>query len=529
MKQVFSFLNEDVSGFLISTKDEFLNEYSHENANRLEVLTNFSGSNGIAILKKEGKSAFFTDGRYKLQASKELDLTEFDIFDVSELPQFLVLNFKTTKIALDPKLNSFSFVSKLKNAGVLMDFCEKNPIDLLFSEKNFKMKDPSFWNFALAGESSQEKFLKVFAILEEEKADAMFIFNPHETCWLFNIRGNFLKNTPVANYFGIVSHETQKFISFDQIEEVSYNTILVSKNISYYCYLKLNSFCKNIVFSKFEYIQDMQVIKTDSEIECIRNAYAQDAKALCNFLKWAKETKCDGETELTLQQKLCEFRQNQAGFVCESFPSIIGFKENGAIIHYNPSTESAKQIKGSGILLIDSGGQYYDESQKICGTTDITRVISLGNPTPKQKRIYTLVLKGHIAIATSVFPNGTTGAQLDILARQFLFSNGLNYEHGTGHGVGYFLSVHEGSCGISKNCNTVLRKGMIISNEPGCYIENEFGIRVENLLLVKDAEDFDGFLKFEVLTKVPIEAELLDYDTLTDSEVRWLEEYHGTV
>lgn len=527
MNKIFTLQEtSELEGFLVNTSDEFLSEYT--TLNRLSTLAGFTGSSGILIVNKNKKSAFFTDGRYLLQAKQELNKEEIEVLDYNNFENYLSLNFQTLILGIDTKLHSLTFISRILDLKINLKFLTLNPVDVIFGHEKFKSKKSNIFDFKLTDISKEVKLEKIFKILEEENVDFVFIFNLEEVNWLFNIRGDFSPHTPVANRFAIVSRETQKIFFIDELEEISKvlqgKRVLVFKNISYYIYSFLQSIA-NVVIAKQMYLENFKSIKTPFEIECIKNAHKEDSSAMEEFLKWIKKANLEEETEYTIGQKLLDIRKNKKGFICESFSSIVGLNENGAIIHYRAKEDSAKKIT-NGILLVDSGGQYYDEKNKICATTDITRTIAIGEQAQEQKRIYTLVLKGHIALACAVFPIGTTGASLDILARKFLYENGLDYKHGTGHGVGYFLSVHEGSCGISKNYHTPLLEGMIISNEPGCYLEGKFGVRIESLLLVKKAK-FEGFLDFETLTKVEIEKSFLDYDLLTDAEIEWLTNYHS--
>ena len=539
MKEIWTFLPESAEAFFLSTEDEFLNEYTPEYNQRLKFLTGFTGSYAFYIMQKTGENFLFVDGRYTLQAYQEV-YNNISIKGIEELNFFLISLNK--EIWFDGKNHSYKFIKNLTDKGVKLKDTLENPIDKIWKRKVTASREASeTFNFKLAGESVQSKLNKVYKYLELYKVDALFIFDITDTSWLFNIRGKFLQNTPTVPFFGIVnnvSRETSfsasaaheyKLLTLDDIKDIEAKKILVPNKISYFIYSQL-SLKMEVIFEKEDFIASLKMIKTESEIECIKKAHEEDAKALKEFAEFLKILvsreaifHASAITEFTLGQKLLEFRKNQQGFIAESFPAILGFKENGAIVHYRAKEDSAKEIKGEGVLLVDSGGQYYNEELKIAGTTDVTRTFYIGNnPSTKQKRIYTLVLKGHIAIAKAVFPEGTVGTSLDVLARQFLWSEGLNYNHGTGHGVGFFLSVHEVG-GFSKNSQMPLKAGMILSNEPGCYLENEFGIRFESLMLVKKAER-EGFLCFEILTKAEVEAKLLDFEILTDDELEFLKE-----
>ena len=516
MNELFNFLPTEET-FLLSTEDEFLGEYTPENFKRLQFLTGFTGSYGFAVIRKNGANLLFVDGRYTLQAGKEV-LPGFEVHGIEGLvPKLKELG----EVALSSKTHSFAFIKKLKESGVKVNALEENPVDKLW-KRNLDVSRETF-EFELAGETKQEKLAKLRAYIQKNNADAIFIFNPSEVCWLFNIRGNFLPNTPFAPFVAIVSREAEELLTLEQITNIKAGKVLVPQHISLYCYEALAS-NNEVILAKENYLENHKAIKTEFEIECMRRAFQEDGKALTSFYKWLKKTNLENETEFTVAEKLTEFRKGVNGFKEESFPAIVGFCENGAIVHYKPEKNSAKKITGKGLLLVDSGGQYYDVANKICGTTDVTRVFAIGGePTAEEKRVFTLCLKGHIALSRAVFKEGTTGAELDILARQFLYREGLNYTHGTGHGVGYFLSVHEGPGGISKNYHVPLKTGMVISNEPGCYLEGKFGVRFEGLVLVKPSIN-KGFLEFENLTKAPIEKTLLDYEILTDEEINWLTE-----
>ncbi len=516
MKELFNFLPNEVDAFLLSTEDEFLGEYTPDCLKRLAFLTGFSGSFAYALIKKQGKSILFVDGRYTLQAQQEAGLN-FEIHNVKDL----IMHLKGFKFALDENTHSYQFVQSLKDKTLNFITVNSSPVDEIW-KRDVKVSRETF-PFELAGETAEAKLLKLIKYTESQGADAIFISDPHDVCYLFNIRGNYLKYSPVVPCFAIVSRGTKKIVFKEDIKSLEYGKILVSKNIPFGIFNILSQ-NNTIIIEKSNFLQKQKSIKTEFEIECIKKAHTQDAKALKRFGEWLKKTDLKQETEYTIGEKLLEFRREQKGFACESFPAIVGFKENGAIVHYRAKKETAKTIDGRGLLLVDSGGQYYDKDCEICGTTDVTRVFAIGEPTEKEKRAYTLVLKGHIALASVVFPVDTTGAMIDVLARQFLWKEGLNYSHGTGHGVGYYLSVHEGPCGISSNYNTELAEGMVLSNEPGFYEEGEFGVRFESLMLIKKSS-MQGFLEFEVLTKAPVEPLLLDTEILTDFEIEWLAKY----
>ena len=516
MNKIFEFLPNKVEAFLLSTEDELLTEYTLECNKRLQFLTGFTGSLAFALIKKEGKNLIFVDGRYTTQAKQEVD-ESFEIHPLKDFAEHL----KGIYFALNGKHHSYKFVQSLKEKGFNFEIILECPVDKIW-KREINVSRETF-NFELAEFSKEQKIEKVLSHLTEKGADAIFISNPHDVCYLFNIRGNYLENSPIVPCFGIVSRETSKIIFPEEVQNLKLGKVLVSSEASYFIYSTLSQ-NNTVIKDVANFLETQKAVKTDYELECIKKAHIEDGKALKEFASWLKSADLKNETEYTIGEKLLEFRKKQKGFVCESFPAIVGFKENGAIVHYRAKKETAKQINENGILLIDSGGQYYNKELGIAGTTDVTRVFAIGSPSQDEKRAYTLVLKGHIALACAVFPVGTTGAMLDVLARQFLWKEGKNYNHGTGHGVGYYLSVHEGGCGISANYNQKLMAGMIVSNEPGFYEENKFGVRFENLMFVKNSK-IEGFLEFEILTKFGVEPLLLDYDILTDSELEWLTNY----
>jgi Xaa-Pro aminopeptidase len=512
IKNIFNFLPNDVEAFLISTEDELLQEYTPNCNKRLQFLTNFSGSYGFAVISKNSKHGLFVDGRYTIQAKQEVE-EGFEIHSIQNLIPYL----KNIHFAINTKLHSYKFIQNLEQNKLQFTLIDECPVDKIWN-REINVSRETF-DFELSSKNSQEKINEVLNYLTQKNADAIFISNPQDTCYLFNIRGKYLEHSPIAPYFSIVSRETSKIIYFQDLNSIKLGTIVVNQNIPYYI-KKLLEKDNKVIVEKENFIENKRIIKTEKEIEFIKNAHLQDKQALKNFINWLKKANLEEETEYTIGCKLKEFREQQNGFAGESFHPIVGFKENGAIVHYKATKENAKQIEGKGLLLIDSGGQYYDKNLEICGTTDITRVFAIGGePSNEEKRAYTLVLKGHIALASSIFPVGTKFSSIDILARQFLWQEGKNYSHDTAHGVGFYLSVHEKG---GSDCE--LKAGMVISNEPGFYLENNFGVRFESLMYVKNSK-MENFLEFEVLTKCEIDISLLDYTILTDLEVEWLTLY----
>lgn len=532
--------------YVIPSNDEFHGEYVPKFNARLEYITGFGGSNGIAVISKDDDHHFFTDGRYLLQAKRDLD-KKFTIKDI-ESESFInwlanLLSNSNAKVALDPKLHTAAQIKKLqeKNVSENLHLIEENVVDEIWHDRPEKPYTYiSVHDHEYAGKSVKEKVSEVLELLEKTSASAAIITDPHAVCWLLNIRGEDLEFTPIAFSYAIVykdggvkaffaSFPTQTMFYYflDNDVDIFYlhtfkresadieGKVLLSKNTSHW----VASLFPEYLIDHEGALELHRAIKNEREIEGAIQAHIKDGAALQSFFKWLPDN-IAGLTELDISKKLLEFRMKQKGFVSPSFDSIVGFKEHGAIIHYKPTVMTNKKIEGSGILLIDSGGQYYE------GTTDVTRTIAIGEPTKEQMHDFTLVLKGHIRLASHVFKPGTTGSDLDKLARQDLQEEGKDYAHGTGHGVGSFLSVHEGPHGINKYNKVPLVPGMILSIEPGFYKEGEYGIRIENLVYVAEAEDQHGYLKFNMLTRVPIDERLVDFTMLNGDEKKWLQKYN---
>lgn len=534
---------QNIDLYLLPTQDEFLGEYVPDHGKRLEYMTNFTGSNGMAIFNTKGQDYFYTDGRYLLQAAKQLD-SGFEVLDMRAEPLGKKLQSLTSEgliVGIDPKLHNISQIDAISKIVPpdKMVFVDSNIVDEVWEDR----PKASYSNIDLhplkfAGESHSDKKAKILKKLQENEVDAVIITNPHSVCWLLNIRGRDLDYTPlllaravlyssgevkifcdngadeeVLKYFdnnNISIHSSEKFEK--EIEGLSSKRVSISKAAPYWLKMKLPE-----AVIEEDYCEYPKAIKNKVELEGAKIAHERDGKAVSKLIDWIQDAVSKGKkiTEYDVLKKSVEFRSEQKNFVCPSFPTIAGFKENGAIIHYKPD-EDSKEISGDGILLIDSGGQYLE------GTTDITRTISIGNPTQEQIHDFTLVLKGYIAVATAKFKPGTTGADLDKLARQYLKEEGKDYAHGTGHGVGSFLSVHEGPHSISHVSKVPLMPGMIVSIEPGYYKEGEYGIRIESLAFVKEKGEI---LEFEVLTICQIDENLVDCSLLSNEEKNYLNSY----
>lgn len=540
----------DIYGYLVPIRDEFGCEYVPENSKRLQFITGFTGSNGFAIITKD-KNAFFTDGRYTLQAKLELNKNEFEINDFVNFCEleWLCQNVPAkAKIGYDASLFSIAkiekYKSKLSKKNIKLVEIEKNLIDEVWKAKPSPTDTKAFvLDKKYSGKSSKQKIKEIC-----EKIDGDFYLqtSSESICWLLNIRGNDLLFTPVLLTYALISKKGEICLygnlnALNKIENEIEVDVYLRDLKDIYKDIKSLSGRKvatdfSLTATKFKNILEKnkaqlihqpdiclegRAIKNWVEIENIKLAHNKDGAALTKFLYWLKTTK-EKLSEIAIAEKLEEFRRQNKNFFSLSFDTIAGFNSNGAIIHYRADKKSNKKITGNGILLLDSGAQYLE------GTTDVTRTISIGKPTLEQKKNFTLVLKGHIALANQKFLKGTAGSALDVLARQFLWVQGLDYKHGTGHGVGCFLNVHEGPHGISRINHTPLQEGMIISNEPGFYKEGEYGIRIENLVLVKKSDQKD-FLEFETLTKAPIDIALIDFSLLRKNEIKWLNNYHKKV
>lgn len=541
---------QQIDFLLLENTDEFFNEYLAKSQRRIEAITGFTGSNAKVIFGIK-KSYFFTDGRYILQAKNQLDSDQYEIFNIADesVLSWLKNNLLDQKIAIFTKLCSVNFVSELEKLAVKnIKFIDEIVIDEICNLKS-KVFESEIFSLSqkTSGMSSIEKRKMV---LENTVGDALFITKPDELCWLLNIRARDLEHTPLLLTYGILYQNLELDLFVDEKRVIDLKLELVNcipfdcldlrisslrkiineieidfEAINYFLFalFQKNNF---IINNKKSAIQLLKSIKNNCEIEGIKKSHILDGVALVKFILWFKKiTKTQVIDEIDAQQKLLEFRQQNRSFFSESFPAISGFAENSAIIHYHACQKTRKKIIGNSLYLIDSGGQYYD--QDFMGTTDITRTLLVGNATAQMIRNYTLVLKGHLAIARVKFPRGATGQNLDSLARFYLWQFHLDYQHGTGHGVGAFLGVHEGPCAISLRNNVQLQPNMVLSNEPGFYLENQYGIRLENLQRVIKIDE--NFLGFETLSLSPFEPDLIDFKMLTYPEKKWLSNYHQQI
>ncbi len=532
--------NKNIDGYIVPKNDEFFSEYAFPN--RLKSVSKFSGSAGLAIILKD-KNFLFVDGRYTLQANIECG-KNFKIFEIPKIRPFEVLKKRKVKLTLgfDPKLfTEFSLKSNFGDSCNLIPVY-KNLIDEIFNLKNiYKSKEFYCLSEIDAGEKITTKLNKLSLILKKKKIHNIFISAPENCAWLLNIRGFDNPNSPIPNCQIIINNKNIHFFSdikkINKIKnKINYKKIkfyefkefikvihsLKGRNFS----IDKNScsiFNKNIILSKFKILNEidpcysLKSVKNKTEIKNMIDAHIADGAALTKFLYWIKNKKNFNFTEIDAEKKLEKFRKKNNNFLYPSFNTIAGAGPNGAIIHYRANKNSNRKINKKDIFLCDSGGQYK------FGTTDVTRTVCFSKPSAKIKNIFTRVLKGHIAVFNTNLNKFNTGKEIDKKARYFLNKINLDYGHGTGHGVGYFLNVHEGPQAISKYNNVKIKPGMILSNEPGYYEKKKFGIRIENLIYVKKS---NNKMIFKNLTLAPIDTDLINFKMLNTSEKKYLFSYH---
>jgi len=543
LKKIFK--KEKIEGYIIPKNDEFFNEYIPDHNNRLNYITKFSGSYGLALILKK-RNYLFVDGRYTLQANNQSGKS-FKIITIPDKMPSDFLKEKKISIGFDPNL----FTKKSLEIFFGKSKCELKPLDYNLIDEIWKRKIKKNKSkfFMLPDTSVSEKYQtkinKISNYLKRKNSDYLFITASENNAWLMNIRGRDTKYAPIP-YSYILINKNKKIKFFCDLKKLSLSLRRGLKKIEFldikFCAkilskIKMKKFIidKNSCSYFFENIIEknnkilnlhdpiffFKAIKGKKEIENVKKAHIYDGVALTKFLFWLKRNFYKNNiTEINASQKLFKFRKKNKKFKFLSFPTISGTGPNGAIIHYKATKETNRKLKKGDIYLVDSGGQYE------FGTTDVTRTISLKNTNKRIKDIFTRVLKGHIAVASFKLKKNTTGSVIDDSARKYLKQIGLNYAHGTGHGVGYFLNVHEGPHAISKKNKIILQEGMIVSNEPGYYEKNKFGIRIENLIYVKK----DGKKNsFENLTMVPIEKDLIIQKNLNKNEKEWLNNYHKTV
>lgn len=555
-------LRRQLKGFVIPRADSQQNEYVPPSDERLAWLTGFTGSAGLAIVLT-GQAAVFVDGRYTLQAAKQVDTAAWTIESLIEPPPETWLTDHLAagdRLGFDPWLHTSAAAERLakacEKAGAELVAVDGNPVDSIWADRPAPPLGPvKIHPLQFAGESESDKLARIRKQIENLKMDALVLSDSHAVAWTFNIRGADVAHTPLPLSYALVPKDGRPTIFIDHrklsnsvrdhleksatVEEPDALVLRLAELARTKAAIGLDAATAADALSRLilaeggkpvrvtDPVALLKAVKNAAEIAGTRAAHKRDGAALARFLAWIDSEAPTGKlTEIDAVEALETFRRDTGALKDVSFPTISGTGPNGAIVHYRVTRKSNRRIMPGDLLLIDSGAQYED------GTTDVTRTIAIGEPTAEMRDRFTRVLRGHIAIARAAFPDGTSGAQIDVLARQFLWQAGIDFEHGTGHGVGSYLSVHEGPARISKLGTTPLRRGMILSNEPGYYKTNAFGIRIENLELVAE-KTIEGAEKpmngFETLTLAPIDRRLINANRISKQELAWINAYHARV
>ena len=541
------FANYNIDAYLLNASDIFLGEYTRKHDRRLYWLTKFSGEHTY-VLVTQSQAYLFTNGIYELQAKQEVDTNLYTIHNMSRFSLNDLLkqdNNHKLRIGYDPKIFTKQSLQRYSNCNLLP--IQPNLIDLIWQDRPEPIKHKAFlYEEQYSGQNYSDKLATLRARLEHHQSDYIFITDPYLVSTIFNMRSYDIANTPVMLGYALIGHtesiifcdyqvdnQLQQYLGcdvaikpldkvYDDIGNLSKQKIIIDKT-------QISAFLIDALESLNQIIHDDQIIlyasKNQIEINNSQEIHIHDGIALTNSLLQIENSDLDTMSELEISNLLIKERRKCDKFIMPSFDSIVGFNDHGAIIHYRVTEESNYPIDRDGLLLIDSGGQY------LGGTTDVTRTIPIGQQRNSEiKKHYSLVLKGYIALASAKFPKNRCGMHLDALARQYLWQEGLDYQHGTGHGVGNFLCVHEGPHNIGPSLiNVPLKPGMIVSIEPGFYQENHYGIRIESLAAVQTSSVNENYLEFNILTKAPINIELIDRSLLTDSEITWLNNYHQQI
>jgi Xaa-Pro aminopeptidase len=550
-----------LDGFVVPRADRQQNEYVPASEERLAWLTGFTGSAGAAVVLSN-RAAVFVDGRYTVQAGEQVDANVFQIEHLVDNPpsRWVEANLAAgARLGYDPWLHTTDGAEKLSkacaDAGATLVPVESNPIDAIWRNRPAPPSGAvALHDLRFAGESSADKLERVRAEIAKLRADALVVSDPQDVAWTFNIRGRDVSHTPLPLAFALIPKQGRPTLYIDgrkldnrvrhAIEDIAdvREPDELTRDLAYLKgkTVRLDQASAADALARLitdaggkpgrgpDLIAPMKAVKNRAEIAGARTAHKRDGAAMARFLAWLDRQAPNGKlTEIDAVAALESFRRDTGALKDISFPTIAGSGPNGAIVHYRVTTKSNRRIGRNELFLVDSGAQYED------GTTDITRTVAVGKPTAEMRDRFTRVLKGHIAIATAIFPESTSGAQLDPLARVALWQAGLDFDHGTGHGVGSYLSVHEGPARISKLGTVPLRRGMILSNEPGYYKTSAYGIRIENLVLVIAEPEPKGAEKplnaFETLTLAPIDRRLIDAAMLTEKERAWVDSYHERV
>ena len=564
VERLRSWMKENgISAFVFPSSDPHNSEYVAEHWKSREWISGFSGSAGTAVVTLE-HAALWTDSRYFIAAEKELKGTDFQLMKLRvegtpSISEWLVRelsNYQKAVVGVDGNVNSFTEVSsmerELASKGNITVRTDADPMAELWMDRPVIPDNKvSLHPLEYSGESTSSKISRIRKQLADSGADGLLVTALDEIAWVLNLRGSDVHCNPVFVSYLLISPEkvvlyinnvkllaeVKDYLTSEQIAVDAYEAVvdglrsyegksllvdMSSTNYSLATAVPTEKLCEGV-----SPIASMKAIKNEAEQEGFRAAMLRDGVAVVKFLAWLKPAvEAGGQTEISLDERLTALRAEQPKFKGVSFDTIVGYEEHGAIVHYEATPETDIPVEPHGLVLIDSGAQYLD------GTTDITRTIALGEITEEQRRVYTLVLKGHIQLDMCKFPAGVCGSQLDAIARVPMWREGYNYMHGTGHGVGSYLNVHEGPHQIRMEWRPApLQAGMTVTNEPGIYLEGKFGVRIENTLLIVPAETtpFGDFLKFETLTLAPIDTTPIVFDMLSEEEREWLNNYHQRV
>ena len=553
---------EHLSAFIFPSTDAHQSEYVADHWQGRTWISGFNGSAGTAVVTMKS-AALWTDSRYFLAAEEQLKGTEFQLMKLKiegtpTISEWLAqeLQGENAEVGLDGMVNSYhetmGLIADLRKSGGITVRTNFDPLGLIWTDRPAIPANPvEILPMEFAGESVASKISRIRTALRQRHADGMLISALDDIAWTLNLRGTDVHCVPVfVSYLLISSQQVSLYVDSAKInDEVKayltengislypynkvaegleryseYNILLDGDETSYFLWKTVK--CQEIIAGNSP-VPAMKAQKNDREIAGFRQAMLRDGVAMVKFLRWLKPAvEAGGQTEISIDRKLTSLRAEQHLFRDISFDTIAGYQAHGAIVHYEATPETDVALKPEGLILIDSGAQYQD------GTTDITRTIALGPVTEEMKHVYTLVLKGHIQLELAKFPDGASGTQLDALARECMWREGYNYLHGTGHGVGSYLSVHEGPHQIRMEWKpTPLRAGMTVTDEPGLYLSGKFGVRIENTLLIKDYQttEFGKFLQMESLTLCPIDLTPVDFSMLQPEEIEWLDTYHRDV
>ena len=549
-----------LAAYIVPSTDPHSGEYVPEHWEARKWISGFTGSAGTAVIGRE-QAGLWTDSRYFLQAEEQLKGTEFILFkdrlpETPSIPEWLGSILPSGSIVgIDGEVNATCDVMQLEQQlaqyGIGLQATE-DPFRQIWTDRpELPTSIPFILPTSYSGESCRDKLTRIRNAYQLKEADGLLLSALDEVAWTLNMRGDDVHCNPVfVSYLLItdelailyinkvkVNREMEIYLAEEGVIIRDYKEVgndlssypgkclLLPSATNYWLY-RAASRQANVLLAASP-VQLLKAIKNATEIKGFRQAMRKDGIAMVKFLRWLKEAVQHGtETEVSIDERLLQYRQEQEGFKGISFDTIAGYQEHGAIVHYEATPTTAASLRAEGLLLLDSGGQYLE------GTTDITRTIVLGPVSEEQIKDYTLVLKGMIALSSAVFPAGTCGTQLDVLARQFMWREGINYGHGTGHGVGHFLNVHEGPHQIRmNNMPALLQPGMTVTNEPGIYKAGRYGIRIENTMLIteKCQTEFGTYYQFEPLTLCPIDREAIDRKSLTQEEKDWLNDYHERV